>query len=134
MRMKTVRAVLNSYRTLSIESLLEPLADNFTYRILPQSLSMPKRDKKAFASHAAQIYLIFTSFAMKPQSVFEDRKNNVVFIYAKMVGELKSLGSWENEALLMMRMFEDRTKAVIYLDWREHSRQLDPKWRASLYR
>ena len=30
----------------------------------------------------------------------------MVFIYAKMVGELKSLGSWENEAL-MMRMFED---------------------------
>ena len=23
---------------------------------------------------------------------------------------------------------------MIYLDWREHSRQLDPKWRASLYR
>ena len=43
---------------------------------------------------------------MEPQPVFEDRKNNVVFIYAKMVGELKSLGSWENEAL-MMRMFED---------------------------
>ena len=44
---------------------------------------------------------------MEPQSVSEDRKNNVVFIYAKMVGELKCLGSWENEALLMMGMFED---------------------------
>ena len=47
---------------------------------------------------------------MEPQSVFEDTKNNVVFIYAKMVGELKGLGPWEGEALLMMRMSEGGAK------------------------
>ena len=109
MRMKTVHAVFNSYRTLSVASLLEPLAGNFTCRVLPQSL---KRDKKAFASHAAQIYSIFTRFAMEPQSVFEDTKNNVVFIHTKMVGELNSFGLWEDEALLMMGMSEDGTKVV----------------------
>ncbi len=80
MRIKTVYAILNGYRTLSVESLLEPLADNFTYRVLPQYLSMPKRDKNAFASHAAQIYSIFTRSAMEPQSVFKDTKNNVVYL------------------------------------------------------
>lgn len=63
---KMVYAILDSYRTICLDSLFESVAENFTHRVLSRFLDMLKRDKKAFTSHAAQIYLIFTSFDVEP--------------------------------------------------------------------
>ena len=49
---------------------------------------------------------------MVPQQIFEDEHSNAVIVYAKMVGELKGLGPWENECVIVLRMSEDGTEVV----------------------
>src|SRR5437016_4667283 len=110
MRIKTVYAVLNSYRTLSVESLLEPLADNFTYRVLPQYLSMPKRDKKSLRKPRSSNILNLHEVCHGASIRLQRYEKQCSFIYAKTVGELKSLGPWEDKSLLMMMISEDGTK------------------------
>ncbi len=111
-RLTTAHAVIESYSTLSAASLLSHCAPSFTYRVLPASLGMPPRDKDAFLQQAGRIFSIFSSFAMVPQQIFEDDHSNAVIVYAKMVGELKGLGPWENECVIVLRMSEDGTEVV----------------------
>jgi len=111
-RLQTAYKVLETYSTLNVEKMLEPLADNFTHQVLPESLGQPPRDRETFAKHATGFTSIFKEFAMVPQTVFEDPENNAVVAYCKMEGELNGLGPWHNECIIIMKMSEDGTKLV----------------------
>ncbi|KAK3361466.1 hypothetical protein B0T24DRAFT_109326 [Lasiosphaeria ovina] len=88
-RMRTVRALLDGYSSLSVEQLLAPLSDDFGHWVLPASLGMPARTKDDFALHACGIFSIFDEFRMVPQAIFEDVAQGVVVVHARMEGALK---------------------------------------------
>jgi ketosteroid isomerase-like protein len=111
-RLNAIYAFFDSYSALSPDALLEYLAPDFTHQVLPSSLQMPLRDREAFAAHAKGITSIFKSFAMVPQTVYEDSARNVVIAHCKMIGELHVLGSWENECVIWVQMSKDGTKVV----------------------
>lgn len=111
-RLKTTHALLSSYSALSAPALLAHLSPTFTHQVLPLSLNFPVRDRAAFATHASHVTSVFKTFAMVPQTIFEDEANNAVVVYAKMVGELVELGHWENECVLMLRMAPDGESVV----------------------
>lgn len=112
-RLQTVYALLDAYSTLNPDNMLANLSDDFTHQILPESIGMPPRERAAFAEHAKGITAIFTKFAMKPKSVFEDPERNAVIVYANMDGELQGgLGPWVNECIMIMKLNDDGTKVV----------------------
>jgi hypothetical protein len=107
--MRSALEYLDTYKQLSADALISPLAPNFTNQGLPSSLGMPQRTKAEYAKHASMVTSIFTSFAMLPipGQVFEDSKQNVVVAHCKMVGELTNgLGPWENECIMTLRFDE----------------------------
>ena len=116
-RVQTARAALSSYSALTVEALLQPLDDQFTHKVLPSSLETPSRDREAFKTHAGRVNSVFESFAMVPQSMFEDPAKNTVIIHAKMIGELIELGPWENECIIFMKMSEDGKKVVEHTEF-----------------
>jgi hypothetical protein len=111
-RLKAAYKYLDSYRELSADALLRHLAPEFTHQVLPSSLEMAKRDRKAFSAHASGVTSIFKEFAMVPQVMYEDSERNVVVAYCKMIGQLNGLGSWENECVLFLQISDDGTKIV----------------------
>jgi ketosteroid isomerase-like protein len=111
-RLNAIYAFLDSYAELSPDALLEHIAPDFTHQVLPSSLQMPVRDRKAFAAHAKGITSIFKTFAMVPQAVYEDIARNIVVAHCKMIAELHELGPWENECVMWMQMSDDGTKIV----------------------
>jgi len=116
-RVQTARTALASYGALEVEALLQPLDDKFTHKVLPSSLEMPVRDREAFKTHAGRVTSVFESFAMVPQSTFEDSAKNTVIVHAKMIGELKDLGPWENECIIFMKMSADGRKVVEHTEF-----------------
>lgn len=107
-RIKTVHDLLDGYRSLSVPTLLAPLAEDFRHRALPASLEMPERDRTAFAQHAAGVFGLFDAFEMVPQSVHEDAATNVVVVHALMTGVMKMKQlDWRNECILLIRLSED---------------------------
>jgi ketosteroid isomerase-like protein len=111
-RLNAIYAFFDSYAELSPDALLEHIASDFTHQVLPSSLQMPLRDRKAFAAHAKGITSIFKTFAMVPQVVYEDVARNIVIAHCKMIGQLHALGPWENECVMWMQMSNDGTKIV----------------------
>jgi hypothetical protein len=111
-RMNTIRSFFDSYSELSPQALLEHIAPVFTHQVLPSSLSMPARNREAFATHAKGITSIFKTFAMVPQVVYDDCVRNVVIAHCKMIGELHELGHWENECVMWLQMSRDGMKIV----------------------
>ncbi|KAK7970317.1 hypothetical protein PG996_001252 [Apiospora saccharicola] len=110
-RIKTVHNLLDGYRSLSVPTLLAPLAEDFRHRALPASLEMPERDRVAFASHAAGVFGLFDAFEMVPQSVHEDAATNVVVVHALMKGVMKMKQlDWRNECILLIRLSADGTR------------------------
>lgn len=107
-RIKTVHDLLDGYRSLSVPTLLAPLAEDFRHRALPASLEMPERDRAAFAQHAAGVFGLFDAFEMVPQSVHEDAATNVVVVHALMKGVMKlQQRDWRNECILLIRLSKD---------------------------
>ncbi|KAK6842387.1 hypothetical protein PG990_005671 [Apiospora arundinis] len=107
-RIKTVHDLLEGYRSLSVSTLLAPLAADFRHRALPASLEMPERDRAAFGEHAAGVFGLFDAFEMVPQSVHEDAATNVVVVHALMRGVMKMKQiDWRNECILLIRLSED---------------------------
>ncbi|KAK8049949.1 hypothetical protein PG994_011679 [Apiospora phragmitis] len=110
-RIKTVHDLLDGYRSLSVPTLLAPLAEDFRHRALPASLEMPERDRAAFAQHAAGVFGLFDAFEMVPQAVHEDAAANVVVVHALMRGVMKKKQQqqvdWRNECVLLIRLSAD---------------------------
>ncbi|OIW25955.1 hypothetical protein CONLIGDRAFT_684498 [Coniochaeta ligniaria NRRL 30616] len=105
----TITALLDAYGSLSVPKLLDLLASNFTHRVLPESLGMPVRGKRAFAEHAAGIFAIFDSFRMEPREILkvEGWKETWV-VRAHMYGILKGgKGEWKNECVLIVKMDDE---------------------------
>lgn len=124
-RLRTAYEVFDSYKLLSPDALIAPLAPNFTNQGLPSSLGMPARSKADYAKHAAMVTSIFTSFAMLPipGQVFEDPVNNAVVAHCKMVGELTNgLGPWENECIMTLKFDESGTKVVEHREFVDSAR------------
>lgn len=111
--MQTVHRLLDGYGSLSVPTLLEPLADDFQHRVLPESLDMPTRDKASFAEHATGVFGIFEKFQMIPLSTYEDRDSNAVVVHARMQGTMKrGAAEWRNECIMMIRLSADGNKVV----------------------
>ena len=109
--LRTAYRLLQAYSSLSVDEILAPLAETFSHEVLPSSLGMPKRDRAAFAGHAAGITSVFSSFTMVPKSVFEDAAQKTVVVRCGMVGQLKPEladedggRSWLNECMMVLRM------------------------------
>ncbi|KAH6653934.1 hypothetical protein BKA67DRAFT_563670 [Truncatella angustata] len=112
-RMRTVDKLLDAYGSLSVPTLLEPLADDFNHRVLPESLEMPARDKESFSQHASQVFGIFDKFQMIPLSIYEDTDSSAVVVHARMQGTLKrGANEWRNECIMMIRLSADGNKVV----------------------
>lgn len=112
-RIRTVNALLDAYGSLSITQLLEPLAANFRYQVLPQSLQIEECDKEAFALKAERIFGVFEKFRMEPLSIAEDANRGKVVVHAYMDGVFKSgSGQWKNECILMIQLSEDGAEVV----------------------
>ena len=118
-RLQTAHAVLDGYKTLSVDNILRPLDnERFKQQVLPASLGMPARNKDEFSKHAAGITSIFKEFRMEPQQVYEDDAQNAVIIYAKMIGELtRDMGSWENECIMIMKFSEDGKRVISHQEF-----------------
>ncbi|KAK3938572.1 hypothetical protein QBC46DRAFT_389944 [Diplogelasinospora grovesii] len=110
-RMRTIRTLLDGYASLSVPQLLEPLSHGFTHRVLPRSLGMPARDRESFALHAKGIFSLFEKFQLVPEAMFEDGRQRIVVIHARMEGTLKhNRGAWRNECVMIVRLSEDGTE------------------------
>lgn len=109
----TVSKLIAGYGSLSVPTLLEPLADNFQHRVLPESLDMPARDKQSFAQHATGVFSIFEKFQMIPTSTYEDVNAGTVVVHARMQGTMKQNAmEWRNECIMLIRLSEDGSKVV----------------------
>ncbi|KAM0820866.1 hypothetical protein AB5N19_06687 [Seiridium cardinale] len=112
-RMQTVDKLLDGYGSLSVPTLLEPLAEDFQHHVLPESLEMPSRDKEGFAQHAAGVFGIFDKFQMVPIATWEDKETNAVVVHASMQGIMKRGASeWRNECVMMVRLSADGHKVL----------------------
>ncbi|KAI0405634.1 hypothetical protein F4802DRAFT_164859 [Xylaria palmicola] len=112
-RILVIDALLQGYSSLSVTTLLEPLAPNFSHHTLPKSLGIPTRDRDAFSKHAAGIFGIFQEFRMIPETIIEDSAAGVVAIHAKMLGTLEGdEGEWRNECVMIVRLTDDRLKVL----------------------
>lgn len=111
--MHTVRKLIDGYGSLSVPTLMEPLADDFQHRVLPESLEMPARDKESFAQHATGIFGIFEKFELVPVSMHEDKESNVAVVHARMQGTMKQGAmEWRNECIMIVRLSADGNKVV----------------------
>ncbi|KAK0742682.1 hypothetical protein B0T18DRAFT_289047, partial [Schizothecium vesticola] len=106
-RLLTVSSLLRGYSSLSLPTLLAPLADDFTHRVLPSSLHVPPHDLDAFVAHARSMFSIFREFEMIPVEVFEDAEQDAVVVFAKMEGTTKEGEKWENECVMLVRLTGD---------------------------
>jgi len=118
-RLQTAYQVLDAYGSLSVDAMLEPLAEDFTHQVLPESLDLPRRSKEQFGRHAGGIFKSFKSFKMVPQGMFEDDADNAVVARCRMVGELKDgitpegkPSGWVNECVILLKMSADGKKVV----------------------
>lgn len=111
---KTIDTLLEGYSSLSVEALLHPLSESFTHRVLPASLSMPPRDRSAFAQHARGIFSIFSRFAMIPQTISTDLSRHSVTIHARMEGTLITPPNkeWKNECVMIVALSPDGTEVT----------------------
>ena len=116
-RVSTARAALASYSALQVEASSNYPDHNFTHKILPSSLEMASRDMETFKTHAERVTSVFESFAMVPQSIFEDPVQNMVIVRGKMIGELTDLGPWENECIIFMKISDDGRKVKLLSIW-----------------
>ena len=123
-RFNAIYSFFDSYSQLSPDAILEHIAPTFTHQVLPSSLQMPLRDRNAFAAHAKGITSIFKTFAMVPQVVYDDSARNVVIAHCRMIGELNSLGPWENECVMWMKMSNDGTKIIEMREFVDSARAL----------
>ncbi|KAK6189162.1 hypothetical protein LQW54_013558 [Pestalotiopsis sp. IQ-011] len=106
--LRTVDKLIAGYGSLSVPTLLEPLADDFQHHVLPESLEMPAKNKQSFAQHAAGVFGIFEKFRMVPVSTYEDRDANAVVVHAHMQGTMKKGAmEWRNECIMLIRLSED---------------------------
>ncbi|KAK7699260.1 hypothetical protein SLS64_011718 [Diaporthe eres] len=116
LRLKTARALLDGYSSLSVDQLTAPLASDYSHQILPESLGVPIRDANQFVEHAVEIFSMFSEFRMNPKAIFEDQGQNVVVVHARMEGKLKdSNEEWLNEygsQVVKVKEFVDSAKAV----------------------
>ncbi|ETS84715.1 hypothetical protein PFICI_02740 [Pestalotiopsis fici W106-1] len=109
----TVSRLIAGYGSLSVPTLLEPLADNFHHRVLPESLDMPARDKESFAQHATGVFSIFEKFQMIPMSTYEDRESGTVVVHTRMQGTMKQNAmEWRNECIMLIGLSEDGSQVV----------------------
>ncbi|KAI2638296.1 hypothetical protein GGS21DRAFT_465802 [Xylaria nigripes] len=107
-RMQTIDALLDGYGSLSVAKILEPLAPQFRYQTMPQSLGLPVLDRDAFAKHAEWIFGIFEDFKMVPMTIIDDAHAGIVAINARMLGTLKcGQRPWANECVLIVRLTDD---------------------------
>jgi hypothetical protein len=72
---------------------------------------------ETFKTHAERVTSVFESFAMVPQSIFEDPVQNMVIVRGKMIGELTDLVPWENECIIFMKISDDGRKVVEYMEF-----------------
>jgi hypothetical protein len=111
--LQTVNRLIEGYSSLSVPTLMEPLADDFQHRVLPESLEMPARDRESFAQHAAGVFGLFDKFRLVPVSTYEDRESSAVVVRAHMRGTMKhSSAEWRNECVMLIRLSEDGDKVV----------------------
>ncbi|KAI1266544.1 hypothetical protein F5Y18DRAFT_360619 [Xylariaceae sp. FL1019] len=110
-RMRTIRDLLDGYGSLSVTSLLKPLAPELQYQTLPESLGFPVRNIDSFRHHAEGIYGIFDEFKMIPRLITDDTVSGIVTIHAQMLGILRaSKRQWRNECIMLIRLTEDGLK------------------------
>jgi hypothetical protein len=72
---------------------------------------------ETFKTHAERVTSVFESFAMVPQSIFEDPVQNMVIVRGKMIGELTDLGPWENECIIFMKISDVGRKVIEYMEF-----------------
>ena len=128
-RKRTIGALLDGYKSLSVPQLFKPLSANFTHRVLPSSLGMPPRDRESFALHAQGIFSIFTQFRMVPEEMYEDPSRGVIIIHARMEGRLKKgkpgAQVWTNECVMMIRLSADGTEVEEIIEFVDSAKCID---------
>ncbi|KAI0143718.1 hypothetical protein GGR57DRAFT_518200 [Xylariaceae sp. FL1272] len=110
-RMGTIRQLLDGFGSLSVNSLLKPLAPELQYQTLPESLGFPVHNFESFKHHAEGIYGIFDEFKMVPRLIADDAVAGIVTIHAQMIGILRdSKRQWRNECIMLVKLTEDGQK------------------------
>ncbi|KAI0880748.1 uncharacterized protein GGS22DRAFT_192883 [Annulohypoxylon maeteangense] len=126
-RLATVHALLDGYGSLSVPTLLRPMAPDFTHQVLPTSLGMRARNREAFAQHAAGIFSVFEEFRMVPKSiVLDDGPANTAVVHARMQGILKSgAGEWINECVMIIRLSHDGDQVRDIMEFVDSAKALE---------
>ncbi|KAF2138893.1 uncharacterized protein K452DRAFT_290538 [Aplosporella prunicola CBS 121167] len=124
-RLNTVYTLLDGYGSLSVSTLIAPLAANFKHSVLPESLGMATRGREAFEQHAAGIFSVFESFAMVPNAIFEDTQKNAVIINAKMEGVMKGGREWANECVMIVQLSEDQREVIEVTEFVDSAKALE---------
>ncbi|KAK0744439.1 hypothetical protein B0T21DRAFT_357818 [Apiosordaria backusii] len=128
-RLRTIQTFLDGYSSLSVDKMTERLSKDFTHHVLPASLDMPLRNRDEFAHHAGEIFSIFESFHMVPLTMFEDDKQNMVVINARMEGTLKNGAEWINECVMMVRLSRDGQQVVAIEEFVDSFKAMEMKKR-----
>lgn len=111
--LRIVQALMESYSTLTTKRMTQHLAIDFSYRVLPYSLCMPRLGRAEFSLHAEDIFGLFDEFRMVPIDTWEDKTRDTVIVHAFMEGILKKGGEeWRNECMLIVRLSEDGTEVL----------------------
>ena len=110
-RLRTVKALIDGYSSLSVAKILEPLSDDFTHHVYPRSLDRLVLNRASFATHAGDIFAMFDEFRMVPKGMFEDEAQSTVIVHARMEGKFRiDREDWRNECIMVVRLSRDGNK------------------------
>ncbi|KAH9899040.1 hypothetical protein F4778DRAFT_782636 [Xylariomycetidae sp. FL2044] len=113
-RTATVHRLIEGFSSLSVPQILQPLASDFEYQVLPASLGLGPKDREAFARQAAGIFSIFDHFKLSPISITDGGgPDGWVFVHANMSGTLKTGHlPWQHECVMMVQLSDDGQDVV----------------------